>query len=116
MLFLVLSFTKRVSSKNLHKRLDLKKNQIMSLHTWVVTVNHYGLECLKERPNSTNHSNELFILVVKLFQMLEEAIDGQAFLLLTYPTVRDHWQLKTTTAIQLCQHIESVRLAHITQF
>jgi hypothetical protein len=48
--------------------------------------------------------------------MIDDAIDGQAFLLLNYPTVKDHWQLKTSTAIQLCQHIESVRLAHITQF
>ena len=48
--------------------------------------------------------------------MVEDAIDGQAFMLLTFPTVKDHWQLKTVTAIQLCQHIESVRLAHILQF
>jgi hypothetical protein len=48
--------------------------------------------------------------------MVDDAIDGQAFLLLNYPTVKDHWRLKTSTAIQLCQHIESVRLAHILQF
>jgi hypothetical protein len=48
--------------------------------------------------------------------MVEDAVDGQAFMLLTFPTVKEHWQLKTTTAIQLCQHIESVRLAHILQF
>ena len=46
----------------------------------------------------------------------EEAIDGQAFLLLNYPTVKEYWHLKTETAINLCQHIESVRLAHIMQF
>lgn len=48
--------------------------------------------------------------------MLQEAIDGQAFLLLNYPTVKEHWALDTSTAIQLCQHIESVRLAHLFQF
>ena len=48
--------------------------------------------------------------------MVDDAIDGQAFLLLNYATVKDHWQLKTMTAIQLCQHIESVRMAHFTQF
>ena len=48
--------------------------------------------------------------------MREEDIDGQAFLLLNYPTVKEYWHLKTETAIQLCQHVESVRLAHITQF
>ena len=48
--------------------------------------------------------------------MREEAIDGQAFLLLNYPTVKEYWHLKTDTAIKLCQHVESVRLAHIMQF
>ena len=48
--------------------------------------------------------------------MVDEAIDGQALMLLTYPTIKDHWQLKASTAVQLCQHIESVRLAHISQF
>ena len=46
----------------------------------------------------------------------EDAIDGHAFLLLNYPTVKEYWRLKTETAINLCQHIESVRLAHIMQF
>ena len=48
--------------------------------------------------------------------MREEGIDGHAFLLLNYPTIKEYWHLKTETAINLCQHIESVRLAHIAQF
>jgi len=45
-----------------------------------------------------------------------DQIDGEAFMMLNYPTVKSYWKLKTSTAIQLCQHIESVRLAHMTQF
>ena len=48
--------------------------------------------------------------------MREEGIDGHAFLLLNYPTIKEYWHLKTETAINLCHHIESVRLAHIIQF
>ena len=48
--------------------------------------------------------------------MLQDEIDGEAFMMLNYPTVKSYWKLKTSTAIRLCQHIESVRLAHITQF
>ena len=39
-------------------------------------------------------------------------IDGQAFMLLNFPTVKEYWKLKTSTAISLCRHIESVILAH----
>ena len=48
--------------------------------------------------------------------MLYDEIDGEAFMMLNYPTVKDYWKLKTSTAIKLCRHIESVRLAHMTQF
>ena len=48
--------------------------------------------------------------------MVEDQIDGPAFMLLNYPTVQSYWKLKTSTAIKLCQHVESVRLAHLTQF
>ena len=44
--------------------------------------------------------------------IVEEDIDGQAFMLLNYPTVKEYWKLKTSTAISLCRHIESVILAH----
>jgi hypothetical protein len=48
--------------------------------------------------------------------ILEEDIDGQSFMLLNYPTAKEYWRLKTTTAVSLCRHIESVRLAHVMQF
>ena len=48
--------------------------------------------------------------------MVQDDIDGHAFMLLNYPTVKSYWKLKTETAIHLCQHVESVRLAHIKQF
>ena len=48
--------------------------------------------------------------------MKDDQIDGKAFMLLNYPTVKDYWQLKPSTAIKLCQHVESVRLAHVSQF
>lgn len=47
---------------------------------------------------------------------LEDAVDGRAFMLLNYPTVMEYWRLKPATAIKLCRHIESVRLAHATQY
>ena len=43
---------------------------------------------------------------------VEDDIDGPAFMLLNYPTVKEYWKLKTNTAISLCRHIESVVLAH----
>ena len=43
---------------------------------------------------------------------IEDDIDGPAFMLLNYPTVKEYWKLKTNTAISLCRHIESVVLAH----
>jgi hypothetical protein len=48
--------------------------------------------------------------------MLEDGIDGAAFMLLTYPTVKSYWSLSMPSAIQLCQHVESVKLAHYKQF
>ncbi len=48
--------------------------------------------------------------------MLEDDIDGRAFMLLNFATVLEHWSLSLQTAIQLCRHVESVRLAHWTQF
>ena len=44
--------------------------------------------------------------------VVEDDIDGPAFMLLNYPTVKEYWKLKTNTAISLCRHIESVVLAH----
>ena len=44
--------------------------------------------------------------------IIEDDIDGQAFMLLNYPTVKEYWKLKTSTAISLCRHIESVILSH----
>ena len=48
--------------------------------------------------------------------MIDDEIDGQAFMLLNFPTAKEYWKLKTTTAISLCRHIESVRLAHLIQY
>jgi len=47
---------------------------------------------------------------------LHEEIDGQAFMLLNFPTVQEHWNLRLSTAIRLCQHIEAVKLAYYIQF
>ena len=47
---------------------------------------------------------------------VEDDIDGPAFMLLNYPTVKEYWKLKTSTAISLCRHIESVVLAHRLSF
>ena len=44
--------------------------------------------------------------------IVEDDIDGPAFMLLNYPTVKEYWKLKRSTAISLCRHIESVILAH----
>ena len=44
--------------------------------------------------------------------IVEDDIDGQAFMLLNYPTVKEYWKLKPSTAISLCRHIESVILAY----
>ncbi len=43
--------------------------------------------------------------------MLEDEIDGHSFMLLNYPTVKDFWSLTVASAIRLCRHIESVKLA-----
>ena len=44
--------------------------------------------------------------------IVEDDIDGPAFMLLNYPTVKEYWKLKRSTAISLCRHIESVILAY----
>ena len=44
--------------------------------------------------------------------IVEEDIDGQSFMLLNYPLIKEYWKLKTSTAISLCRHVESVILAH----
>ena len=46
--------------------------------------------------------------------IVDDDIDGPAFMMLNYPTVKAYWKLKTSTAISLCRHIESVILAHKT--
>ncbi len=48
--------------------------------------------------------------------VIEDDIDGPAFMLLNYPTVKEYWKLKTNTAISLCRHIESVVLAHRSRY
>jgi hypothetical protein len=48
--------------------------------------------------------------------MVEDDVDGRSFMLLNFSTVRDHWSLTLKTAILLCTHIESVKLAHWLQF
>ena len=48
--------------------------------------------------------------------MLEDEIDGISFMLLNYETVREFWSLTLTSAIRLCQHVESVKLAFLRQF
>lgn len=47
---------------------------------------------------------------------VEDDIDGPAFMLLNYPTIKEYWKLKSSTAISLCRHIESVVLAHRLAF
>ena len=48
--------------------------------------------------------------------MIADAIDGVSFMLLNFPTVKTYWSLTLSTAIHLCQHVESVKLAHWNQF
>ncbi|CAB4064013.1 unnamed protein product [Lepeophtheirus salmonis] len=48
--------------------------------------------------------------------MYEDQIDGPAFLLLNFPIVKEYWSLKTDSAVQLCQHVESVKLAYMKKF
>ncbi|XP_077120607.1 scm-like with four MBT domains protein 2 isoform X2 [Ranitomeya variabilis] len=50
----------------------------------------------------------------KIFQ--EQDIDGQAFLLLTLPTVQDCMELKLGPAIKLCHQIERVKVAFYAQY
>ena len=52
-----------------------------------------------------------FISILARF-IVEEDIDGQSFMLLNYPLIKEYWKLKTSTAISLCRHVESVILAH----
>ncbi|XP_072003528.1 scm-like with four MBT domains protein 2 isoform X2 [Engystomops pustulosus] len=52
--------------------------------------------------------------LAKIFQ--EQDIDGQAFLLLTLPTVQDCMELKLGPAIKLCHQIERVKVAFYAQY
>lgn len=47
---------------------------------------------------------------------IEQEIDGQAFLLLTLPTVQEYLELKLGPAVKLCHHIEQIRLAFFQQY
>ncbi len=47
--------------------------------------------------------------------MLEDEIDGLSFMLLNFPTVKAFWSLTVASAIRLCRHIESVKLAFYSQ-
>ena len=101
-------------------------NDDLSLYAEVIS-SHEGLPPIREIRLSKNPEHWTVSDTVKFLAqttdcahlasfMREEGIDGHAFLLLNYPTIKEYWHLKTETAINLCQHIESVRLAHITQF
>lgn len=46
----------------------------------------------------------------------DELIDGQAFMMLNFPTVREHLYLGLKQAVQLCKHIERVKLAFYLQY
>ncbi|GLH01333.1 Polycomb protein Sfmbt [Gryllus bimaculatus] len=46
----------------------------------------------------------------------EELIDGQAFMMLNLPTLKEHLFLKTTAALKLCNHIERIKLAYYLQY
>lgn len=48
--------------------------------------------------------------------VLKDAVDGPSFLMLNYSIAREYWNLEESMAIQLCQHVESVRQAHLLQF
>jgi len=47
--------------------------------------------------------------------MVQDEVDGPSFMLLNYPTVLSHWSLSTTSAVRLCRHVESVKLAFLKQ-
>ncbi len=53
--------------------------------------------------------------IYKCFGDFQE-IDGQAFLLLTLPTVQEHMELKLGPAIKLCHQIERVKITFYEQF
>ncbi|XP_029403515.1 scm-like with four MBT domains protein 2 isoform X2 [Mus pahari] len=52
--------------------------------------------------------------LARIFQ--EQDIDGQAFLLLTLPTVQECMELKLGPAIKLCHQIERVKVAFYAQY
>ncbi len=60
--------------------------------------------------SQTSDCSQLSDLVIK------DAVDGPTFLMLNYSIAREYWNLDESMAIQLCQHVESVRQAHLLQF
>jgi hypothetical protein len=50
------------------------------------------------------------------FFVSEQEIDGQAFLLLSLPTIQEHLDLKLGPAIKLCHQIERVKIAFYEQW
>ncbi|KDR22796.1 Scm-like with four MBT domains protein 2 [Zootermopsis nevadensis] len=46
----------------------------------------------------------------------DELIDGQAFMLLNFPTVRENLYLGLKQAVRLCKHVERVKLAFYLQY
>ncbi|KAJ9576506.1 hypothetical protein L9F63_025601, partial [Diploptera punctata] len=49
-------------------------------------------------------------------QCKDELIDGQAFMLLNFPTLRENMFLDFKQAVQLCKHIERVKLSFYLQY
>jgi len=47
--------------------------------------------------------------------MIQDEVDGPSFMLLNYPTAVLHWSLSVRTAVRLCRHVESVKLAYLKQ-
>ncbi|XP_069700276.1 scm-like with four MBT domains protein 2 [Periplaneta americana] len=46
----------------------------------------------------------------------DELIDGQAFMMLNYPTLRENLYLGLKQAVRLCKHIERIKLAFYLQY
>ena len=44
--------------------------------------------------------------------MVADKIDGIAFMLLNYQTVKEYWSLTYTTAVSLCRYVEAIKLAY----
>ena len=45
-----------------------------------------------------------------------QEIDGQAFLLLSLPTVQEYLEYKLGPAVKLCHHIERLKFAFFQQY